>query len=63
MLSCEIARLPIYSSGDFDGNYQRGGGNMALTDIQIRNAKPQEKQYKFSTGLGLCLIIVPNGGK
>ena len=27
MLSCEIARLPTYSSGNFDGNYQRGGGN------------------------------------
>ncbi|PHS69207.1 MAG: integrase [Methylophaga sp.] len=36
---------------------------MALTDIQIRNAKPKEKQYKLSAGLGLYLIISPNGGK
>ncbi len=36
---------------------------MALTDIQIRNAKPDTKQYKLSAGLGLYLIISPNGGK
>ena len=36
---------------------------MALTDIQIRNSKPQEKQYKLAAGLGLYLIIAPNGGK
>jgi integrase len=36
---------------------------MALTDIQIRNTKPQAKQYKLSAGLGLYLIIAPNGGK
>ena len=36
---------------------------MALTDIQIRNAQPQEKQYKLAAGLGLYLIIAPNGGK
>jgi hypothetical protein len=36
---------------------------VALTDIQIRNAKPQEKQYKLAAGLGLYLIIAPNGGK
>ena len=36
---------------------------MALTDIQIRNAKPDSKQYKLSAGLGLYLIVSPNGGK
>jgi integrase len=36
---------------------------MALTDIQIRNAKPEAKQYKLSAGKGLYLIIAPSGGK
>lgn len=36
---------------------------MALTDIQIRNAKPDTKQYKLSAGLGLYLIVSPSGGK
>ncbi len=36
---------------------------MAITDIQIKNAKPQDKQYKLAAGLGLYLIIAPNGGK
>ncbi|MCC5796767.1 MAG: tyrosine-type recombinase/integrase [Methylophaga sp.] len=36
---------------------------MALTDIQIRNAKPEAKQYKLSAGKGLYLIVSPNGGK
>lgn len=36
---------------------------MALTDLQIRNAIPQEKQYKLSAGLGLYLVVSPKGGK
>jgi integrase len=36
---------------------------MALTDIQIRNARPEAKQYKLSAGKGLYLIVAPNGGK
>ena len=36
---------------------------MALTDIQIRQAKPKEKQYKLAAGKGLYLIINPKGGK
>jgi integrase len=36
---------------------------MAITDIQIRHAKPKSKQYKLSAGLGLYLIVAPNGGK
>jgi len=32
---------------------------MALTDIQIKNAKLEPKQYKLSAGLGLYLIISP----
>lgn len=36
---------------------------MALTDIQIRRAKPQDKPYTLSDGLGLALLINPNGSK
>ena len=36
---------------------------MALTDIQIRSAKPQEKPYTLSDGLGLTLLINPDGSK
>lgn len=36
---------------------------MALTDIDIRNAKPREKPYKMGDSLGLFLLIAPSGGK
>jgi integrase len=36
---------------------------MALTDTQIRNAKPGEKVIKLSDGGGLQLWIMPNGSK
>jgi integrase len=36
---------------------------MTLTDFHVRNAEPKEKQYKLSAGLGLYLIVAPNGGK
>lgn len=36
---------------------------MPLTDIQIRRAKPQEKPYTLSDGLGLALLINPDGSK
>ncbi len=36
---------------------------MKLTDIQIKNAKPKEKQYKLSDGEGLYVLIRPNGSK
>ncbi|UKY36602.1 tyrosine-type recombinase/integrase [Pantoea dispersa] len=36
---------------------------MALTDIQIRRAKPQEKPYTLSDGFGLALLINPDGSK
>lgn len=34
-----------------------------LTDLQIKKAKPREKQYKIYDGGGLFLIITPTGGK
>ncbi|WP_299488795.1 integrase arm-type DNA-binding domain-containing protein [Acaryochloris sp. IP29b_bin.137] len=34
-----------------------------LSDIQIRNAKPKDKNYKLSDGGGLFLLITKAGGK
>lgn len=36
---------------------------MPLTDTQIKNAKPQERQQKLFDGGGLFLLVVPEGGK
>jgi len=36
---------------------------MALSDVKIRNAKPQSKPYKLSDGNGLLLYMHPAGGK
>ena len=36
---------------------------MALTDIQARNAKPKEKQYKLTDSAGMFLLVLPAGGK
>jgi len=36
---------------------------MALSDTAIRNAKPQEKQYKLHDEGGLFMIVRPSGGK
>lgn len=36
---------------------------MNLTDLAIRNAKPQERPYKLTDGDGMFLLIQPNGGK
>ncbi|MEE2651222.1 MAG: integrase arm-type DNA-binding domain-containing protein [Pseudomonadota bacterium] len=36
---------------------------MPLTDLEIRNAAPREKQYKLADGGGLYLLVKPNGGK
>lgn len=34
-----------------------------LTDAKVRNAKPREKAYKLSDGLGMYLYIQPSGAK
>jgi len=34
-----------------------------LTDIQIRNAKPRERDYKLNDGLGLYVLVTKSGGK
>lgn len=36
---------------------------MALTDIQVRNAKPEDKPRKLTDGKGLYLYISSSGGK
>ena len=36
---------------------------MPLSDIQLKNAKPQEKEYKLSDGGSLYLLVTPSGGK
>jgi hypothetical protein len=36
---------------------------MALTDVQIKAAKPSEKPRKLSDSQGLCITITPAGGK
>jgi integrase len=36
---------------------------MALTDTEIRKAKPQAKPYKLSDGAGLYIWITPSGGR
>lgn len=34
-----------------------------LSELQVRNAKPQPKEYKITDGGGLHLLISPSGGK
>lgn len=36
---------------------------MALTDLTIRRAQPQEKPYKLYDGQGLFLLVNPSGSK
>ena len=36
---------------------------MALTDLQLKNAKPKSTPVKHSDGDGMYLLIKPNGGK
>jgi hypothetical protein len=36
---------------------------MALTDLQIKRAKPKDKPYKLSDGGNMYLWVTPSGGK
>lgn len=36
---------------------------MALTDVKVRTAKPEAKEYQLSDGDGMSLLIHPNGSK
>jgi hypothetical protein len=34
-----------------------------LTALQVKSAKPRERQIKLTDGAGLYLLIMPNGSK
>ncbi|MEQ9859205.1 integrase arm-type DNA-binding domain-containing protein [Pectobacterium versatile] len=36
---------------------------MSLTDTKVKKAKPLEKEYKLTDGLGMHLLVHPNGSK
>lgn len=36
---------------------------LPLSDLQVKNAKPQENQYKLMDGFGLFLLVTPTNGK
>ena len=36
---------------------------MALSDFQIKAAKPSDKQYKLTDAEGMHLLVHPNGSK
>jgi hypothetical protein len=36
---------------------------MALSEYQVRAARPQPKPYKLTDGLGLALLVSPNGSR
>ena len=36
---------------------------MALTNTQVKNAKPKTKAYKLTDGEGMYLLVNPNGSK
>ncbi|SAE88123.1 phage integrase family site-specific recombinase [Enterobacter hormaechei] len=36
---------------------------MALSDVKVRSAKPEEKAYKLTDGEGMVLLVHPNGSK
>ncbi|MDR5755597.1 phage integrase central domain-containing protein [Caballeronia sp. LZ035] len=36
---------------------------MALTDLEIRSARPREKAYRMTDGAGMYLEVSPSGGK
>nr|WP_237734228.1 integrase arm-type DNA-binding domain-containing protein [Serratia fonticola] len=36
---------------------------MALSDVKVRTAKPEEKAYKLTDGEGMVLLVHPNGSK
>ena len=39
------------------------GNRMKLSKLKVDKAKPKDKRYRLSDGLGLYLLISPNGSK
>lgn len=50
-----VVRLRFYQ--------QTGDTVMSLTDTQVKNAKPRDKEYKLTDGMGMFLHIPPKGCK
>jgi integrase len=36
---------------------------LPLSDVEVRNAKPKDKEYKLMDGFGLFLLVTPTNGK
>ncbi|HBD39178.1 MAG TPA: integrase, partial [Cupriavidus sp.] len=36
---------------------------MPLTDVEVRSARPRDKAYRLTDGLGMYLEVSPAGGK
>lgn len=36
---------------------------MSLTNIEIKNAQPKDKEYVMSDGSGLVILVKPSGAK
>jgi integrase len=36
---------------------------LPLSDVQVKNAKPQQKEFKLMDGFGLFLLVTPTNGK
>ena len=49
--------------GVFRGESEPSDTPNALTELQLRNAKPAERASKLSGGEGLFLLVLPNGSK
>ena len=61
--------LPSYYYQKPKPGYHQEKGNPyakadpALTGLEVKKAKPKDKDYKLSDGLGLYLLVTPTGGK
>lgn len=66
-MSCDATRLDPGARGGMIGGiglvHHPGCPQMALTDTQIRRAKPREKAHRLYDGRGLYLEVSPSGGR
>ena len=63
--SLNLTILLVYSlvHGNLLLVHFNGGGKMALTELEVKHAKPTDKPYKLTDGGGLFLLVNSNGGK
>lgn len=61
---CIPSKLAVHLtvSVPLDGILRKARHDMALTNIQIRNAKPQGAPYKLSDEKGMYLLVTSSGG-